>query len=152
MSKKRHKHREEKCNCPNCRNRSYGNNPFGFNPAQLMSLLGGNADLGKIGNVLSTMKGDGFDLNNLNLGSLQNPLGGKKEEGSSIDINQLQNVLSKMDKGENSEDIEETVDSILDDDMDENIEMLKNVRNIVDSNKAIFLDKVINAYKNGDIK
>ena len=40
------------------------NSPFGINPLQLMSMLV-HIDMSQIGNMLSSMKMDGVDLNNL---------------------------------------------------------------------------------------
>lgn len=156
MSKKRHKEREreEKCNCMKCRNKSQGNNPFGLNPAQLMSLFGGGADFGKLGNILSSMKTNGFDFNNMNSGSMNNFFGASGESKGAVDINQLQNMLSNMDLGG---DEEVNIDSITEeraDDaiMDENIEMLLSIKNIVDYKKANFIDKVIKAYREGEFR
>ncbi|ATD55660.1 hypothetical protein [Clostridium chauvoei] len=104
MSKKKHRHKVEQCDCPNCRNKNNKgtNNPFGINPAQLMGLLGG-MDMSQIGNMLSSMNRDGFDLNNLNLGAMQNILGGNNNNSGmnqgGFDVSSLQNIMSKVGSG-----------------------------------------------------
>ncbi|MGL5378571.1 hypothetical protein [Clostridium sp.] len=100
MSKRRHKHRVDDGNGNNFKNNNQNNNPFGINPAQLMSLLGGNMDMSQIGNLLSSMNTDGFDLNNLNLGALQNIMGnnGNQNNGGvnlgNFDMGPLQSMFS----------------------------------------------------------
>ena len=71
MSKRKRRRREERVNSQASSNLG-SNIPFGINPAQLMNLLGGNVDLNQIGNMLSSMKMDGLDLNNFNLGQSGN--------------------------------------------------------------------------------
>ena len=70
MSKK--KHREKTTSNTNnmnsgmnMRNNSM-NNPFGINPQQLLNMFGGNMDMNKLGNILSSMNREGFNLNNIN--------------------------------------------------------------------------------------
>ncbi|MFQ6999882.1 MAG: hypothetical protein ACLRRH_00775 [Clostridium sp.] len=39
------------------------NNPFGINPQQLLNMFGGNMDMNKLGNILSSMNREGFNIN-----------------------------------------------------------------------------------------
>lgn len=182
MSKKKHRHKVEQCDCPNCRNNQKNNqgnnNPFGINPAQLMGLLGG-MDMGQIGNMLSSMSRDGFNLNNLNLGAMQNMVGGNNNGSGTnqggFDMSALQNIISKVGNGAGlnfnnldfgslqnmmggnsveKEDSEDNLTNVFEDDisMDENIEFLRNIRSIVDPKRADFIDKVIEAYNNGSFR
>ena len=62
MFKRKRRRRDDRVN--NQSSNDFGNNmPFGINPSQLMNLFGGNIDFNQIGNMLSSMKIDGLDLN-----------------------------------------------------------------------------------------
>jgi hypothetical protein len=178
MSKKKNRHKGERINNENSSNR-INNAPFGINPAQLMSMLGGNIDMGQIGNMLSSMKMDGLDLNNFNLGQLGNNAPNKGSSTSNrigFDLGSLQGMMNNLGMGgfnlgnnnsqnlnftnlnsendnnlniANEENNNSTDESIY---YDENIQMLVAIKSIVDSKKAIFLDKVIEAYNNGYFK
>ena len=68
MSKKKHRekttsNRNNMNNGMNMRNNSM-NNPFGINPQQLLNMFGGNMDMNKLGNILSSMNREGFNINN----------------------------------------------------------------------------------------
>ncbi|MCR1951329.1 hypothetical protein NSA50_09735 [Clostridium sp. DSM 100503] len=182
MSKKKHRHKGEREINNNSGNRVNNNAPFGINPAQLMSMFGGNMDMGQIGNVLSSMKMDGLDLNNFNLGQFGNNQQGRSgiNNRSGFDLGALQGMMNNLGMGnfnlgnnntnldsnsnfassnDNNFDItdikSDTSDnSLLDDDLldDENIQMLIAIKSIVDSKKAKFIDKVIEAYNNGYFK
>ena len=73
MAKHKHRNREpspENRNNMNNNNNmnninNMNNNPFGIDPFQLMGLLGGNVDMRNIGNMLSSMNTNGFNLGNL---------------------------------------------------------------------------------------
>lgn len=118
MSKKRDRKKSQECQCSVCQNKSgksssgLNNNPFGINPSQLMGMLG-NIDMGQIGNLLSSMNKDGFDLNNLNLGAIQNMMpgmsgsngmngfsgmnGGQKNQ----DLSPMEKIMSEIDMKDN---------------------------------------------------
>ncbi|WP_291648481.1 hypothetical protein [Clostridium sp.] len=185
MSKKRHRHKGDRKINEGAGNRINNNAPFGINPAQLMSMLGGNIDMGQIGNMLSSMKMDGLDLNNFNLGQSGNNQQSRNSmnNGSGFDLGALQGMMNNLGMGSfnlgnnntslnntpsftssndkeldiNDKDVDMTDrnsdsfdDDLLDD--DENIQMLIAIKSIVDSKKANFIDKIIEAYHNGYFK
>jgi hypothetical protein len=161
MSKrKRHKREKEERNNSNNMNSA----PFGINPLQLMNMLGSNIDMGQIGNMLSSMKMDGLDLNSVNLGQNNN---NNMDNSSSMnnnmgfDLGSLQNMLNNLGLSNNSGlnqfnnddlNINDKKDDLEVNYEDENLEMLKAIKIIVDPNKTEFIDRIITAYKNGDIK
>lgn len=194
MSRKRDKNKSQECQCPKCQNKSgksenaIGDNPFGINQSQLLGMLG-NADMGQIGNVLSSMNTDGFDFNNLNFGSIQNMMSGMNGGQNNQDLSTIQKMMSGNGSNDNSamSSIQEmmanmqgaqnsvnnsmnvnnkksdnntydnsshhrknkkndTIDNI---EVDENIELLMSIRKIVDYDRAKFIDKVIELYKEG---
>ena len=66
MAKHRHKEQESNVNDKNRNmNNINNNNPFGIDPMQLMSLLGGNFDISNMTNMLASMNTNGFNLGNL---------------------------------------------------------------------------------------
>lgn len=69
MSKKRRRHRREREDIDDVQGELNNNLPFGINPNQLLSLLGENFDLNNLGNMMSSMKGNGVNLNNFNQNS-----------------------------------------------------------------------------------
>ena len=122
------KHRKrEKYNSEQQRYGPVYNNPFGINPQQLISMLGGN--MNGIGNILSSMNRNGFDFNSMN---------------NNMNNNKNQNNSFKKHNNDNIEDEEES--------RDENIEMMLSLRKIIDPQKIEFIDKVIECYKNGLFK
>lgn len=132
MSKHRHKSSEES---KNESMESMYNNPFGITPQQLLGLLGGNMDMNGLGNVLSSMGKEGFDLNSLNQQVVN--------EGNSYNVD---DIINK--KGENEHSKKKKEKNY---DSDENIQFLLSLRNIVDSNRVGFIDKIIKLYKDGAI-
>lgn len=66
MSKKRRRHRREREDIADVQGELNNNLPFGINPNQLLSLLGENFDLNNLGNMMSSMKDNGVNLNNFN--------------------------------------------------------------------------------------
>lgn len=178
MSRKRDKNKSQECQCPKCQNKSgksdngIGDNPFGINPSQLLGMLG-NADMGQIGNILSSMNTDGFDFNNLNFGSIQNMMSGNgandnhamssiqemmanmnNMQGAQNSVNNSMNVNNKKSDHNTYDNSShhrknkknDTIDNI---EVDENIELLMSIRKIVDYDRAKFIDKVIELYKEG---
>ena len=70
----KHKHRDQdpivndtntNASTNNVNNTNNKSMPFGIDPMQLMGLLGGNFDVGNMGNMLSSMNTNGFDLGTL---------------------------------------------------------------------------------------
>lgn len=169
MSKRKRRRRDDRVNSQASSN--FGDNmPFGINPTQLMNLLGGNIDFNQIGNMLSSMKMDGIDLNNFNLNQ-----GSNNSNSKEFDFAPLQNIMSNLGGGSfnagnnnsnifgyennaahienekiNAEAQDDELEEFLEE--DENIQMLIAIKSIVDSQKAVFLDKVIEAYNKGFFK
>ena len=175
MSKRKRRRREERGRSEASSN--LGNSaPFGINPAQLMSLLGGNIDFNQIGNMLSSMNVDGLDLNNFNLNQGNN----NQHNRTGFDFGPLQGMMNNLGLGNinmqsseaglfNSEDNkthiekenfnekvnQENSEEFIEENFleeDENIQMLIAIKSIVDNKKAIFIDKVIAAYNKGYFK
>lgn len=156
------------------------NAPFGINPAQLMGLLGNNVDFSQIGNMLSSMKMDGLDLNNFNLNNQVSsqatkpafdlgPLQGFMSSLGLSDIgkNNNSNMFNNSSNTQNDINEENEVDEISEEHInisqeefdkeefleeDENIQMLIAIKSIVDSKKALFLERVIEEYNRGMFK
>lgn len=180
MSKRKRRRREEAR-----RNEINTNTPFGINPAQLMGLLGNNIDFNQIGNMLSSMKTDGLDLNNFNLNNENISQGNRKAfdstplQGfmSSLGLNDIGknnnsnmfnsniNIQSEINtENEDNEINEENINSSQEEfderefneeeflEEDENIQMLIAIKSIVDSKKALFLERVIEEYNKGSFK
>lgn len=131
MSKKRHRDRTNYSYMNSdpryqMRNNMY-NNPFGINPQQLLNMLGGNLDLNSLNNLITSMNKDGFDFNSMN-----------QKMNSNINQNMEEQQEEKVDNNTNFE-------------QDENINMLISLKNIVDPKRVEFIDKIIIAYKNGNI-
>lgn len=82
MSKKRRRHRRERQDIADVQGELNNNLPFGINPNQLLSLLGENFDLNNLGNVMSSMKNNGVDLNSFNSNS-----SGSNQQGNSNENN-----------------------------------------------------------------
>lgn len=157
MSKRRHRSRpqQEEQNNMGQNNMNQNNNPFGINPTQLLSMLGGNFDMGGLNNMLSSMNMDGFDLGNLNLGNLQNMFSGmpgmqgNNQQMGNINLGNLGN-LNDFSGGFNQDGFNAggfnnggfTGE-------DENIQMLMAIKAIVDPRRASFIDKVIQKYNEG---
>lgn len=178
MSKRRRRRREDRINSQSSGN--LGNIPFGINPTQLMNLLGSNIDLNQIGSMLSSMKTDGVDLNNFNLNQNNQP-NNNQANPMGFDFSPLQNIMNGLGFGNfnlsnnrtnmsgynnnipNTENLDRSDNEVYDEESredikeefleeDENVQMLVAIKSIVDHNKAIFLDKVIEAYNKGLFK
>ena len=131
---------------------SMNNNPFGINPQQLLAMLGGNMDMSGLGNLLSSMNKDGFDLNSLNnFNTTNNNTNNTTANTSNYNNNPTHNNANnnnnhvphkkKSSDNENLESVE-----------DENIQFLKSLRKIVDINKIEFIDRIIELYNKGGFK
>lgn len=168
MSKRKHKSRRDTKrelnnnnsntnstnNAANMNNRqAYNNGPFGINPNALLSSMFGNIDMNQINSLLQSMNTQGFDFNNLNLGNLQNLMGGMGSNQTQRNPNvQEQHINSeKLDDNntDNSDDLIEESDVI--DRNDDNIEMLRAIRSIVGGERRNFIDRVIKLYNDGKL-
>lgn len=144
MSKKRHRDRMN-YNYMNSdpryqmRNNMY-NNPFGINPQQLLNMLGGNLDLNSLNNLITSMNKDGFDFNSMN--QRMNNHNMNNNANQNMNNNAKQNMEEKQ---------EQKVEDNVNLEQDENIIMLLSLKNIVDPKRVEFIDKIITAYKNGNI-
>ena len=124
---------------------SMNNNPFGINPQQLLAMLGGNMDMSGLGNLLSSMNKDGFDLNSLN--NLNNFNANNNNATANNNNNNANNNNNPTPHKKKSSD-NENLDSV----EDENIQFLKSLRKIVDINKIEFIDRIIELYNKGAFK
>ena len=132
------------------------NGPFGINPAQLLSMFG-NIDMNQINNMLQNMNRDGIDFNNFNLGMLQNLMG--NNGGRTDNVNSFNNI-----NNDNSESVVNEEIDIFNEDLpknnrkfqvdvnDENMQLLKSLRNIVSIERVPFVDKIIELYAKGAFK
>ena len=164
-SKKKRKKREDEVKKVSNVNKS----PLGINPMQLISMLGGNMDMGQIGNMLSSLNMDGLDLNNVNLGGNNqnnnfNPmndfgLGSLQNMMKNLGVNNNQNNINsanvnsgKSTRKDNKKLNIEDKDIFSFEDSDENLRLLEYIKNIVDPSKIDFIEKIIEAYEEGLIK
>lgn len=172
MSKHRHRNKNKYSRVNNINENGrnnyapINNNPFGINPQQLLSLLGSGFTMNGLGNILSTMNMEGFDLNSIsnnmginnynsnNTGNINNSFQRKNEE-IKID-NESKNINEQVDKNINEDKFEEVKE---DDEnfqeytqFDEDIELIISLKNIVDPRRVPFLDKIIDKYYKGEFK
>ena len=142
MSKHRHKSRDiNGMRNPSFNNNYMNNNPFGISPQQLLSLLGSNIDMNGLGNMISTMGQEGFNLNSVNTQS--------DNQDSYSDMNNIASNAEVKFKKKNKTD-KEKLDSELYE--DENIKFLQSIKSIVSSERAEFVDKIIEVYNSGAFK
>ena len=142
MSKHRHKSRDiNGMRNPSFNNNYMNNNPFGISPQQLLSLLGSNIDMNGLGNMISTMSQEGFNLNSVNTQA--------DNQNSYSDINNIVNNTEAKFNEKNKANKEK-----LDPDLyeDENIKFLQSIRSIVSNERAEFVDKIIELYNSGAFK
>lgn len=129
---------------------SMNNNPFGINPQQLLAMLGGNMDMSGLGNLLSSMNKDGFDLNSLNnlnnFNTTNNNINNATANNNATNSNANNNNNHTPHKKKSSDN--ENLESV----EDENIQFLKSLRKIVDINKIEFIDRIIELYNKGVFK
>ncbi len=91
MSRRRHRNRSE--NIPNPQPQPNNMNPMGFNPNQLMDLLGGNFDMGQLATLLAGMSGEGFNMNSFaNLANMFNMNNGAPNVGNMGNPNGMGNM------------------------------------------------------------
>jgi hypothetical protein len=172
----KHKHREQSkiANDTSTENNNRSV-PFGIDPMQLMGLLGGNLDMNNIGNMLASMNTNGFNLGNL--GSIAQMMGlnldNNFSQGNMNNLNNMNNDINKnMHAGFNQNmkayssntSTKSTETSNVDKnsrkstnaktvrDNDANLEFLISLRNFVHPDRIKFIDRIIEAYKNGELQ
>ena len=166
----KHKHREQSARVSNTNNFNNNNKstPFGIDPMQLMGLLGGNLDINSMGSMLSSMNTNGFNLGNL--GSIA------KMMGLNLDNNFLQGNMSNQNsdfnknthtninqnKPYNNMNYKNTTNQSTDTNIkkdtnekelkenDVNLKFLMALRSYVHPDRVKFIDKIIEAYRNGE--
>ena len=176
MSKHRHKNKNKYSRVNNMNENGQNNyapinsNPFGINPQQLLSLLGSGFTMNGLGNILSTMNMEGFDLNsisnnigmnnynsNINKNNTRNINNSFQRNNEEIKIdNESKNINEQVDKNINEDKYEEVreEDENLEDytQFDEDIELIISLKSIVDPRRIPFLDKIIDKYYKGEFK
>lgn len=139
MSKHRHKSRDiNRMRNPsfnNCMN----NNPFGITPQQLLGLLGSNIDMTGLGNILSSMGQEGFNMNSINT-----------QMNDNNNHRNMNSVVNNVDMDSDKESNLEKSETVLCD--DENIKFLQSIKSIVSGERAQFVDKIIELYNSGAFK
>ena len=117
----------------------------------------GNIDMNQINNMLQNMNRDGIDFNNFNLGMLQNLMG--NNGGRTDNVNSVNNI-----NNDNSESVVNEEMDIFNEDLpknnrkfqvdvnDENMQLLRSLRNIVSIERVPFVDKIIELYAKGAFK
>ncbi|MDS0525043.1 hypothetical protein NNC19_05065 [Clostridium sp. SHJSY1] len=148
MSKHRHKSSDSKNIGRNQFNSNINNNPFGISPQQLLGLLGGNIDMTGIGNMLSNMGKEGFDLNSINqqFNGMNNNFNGSNIMNDTDEGNRKYKNDNENNKEKHKEN---SLEELSGNEDDENIEFLRDLKKIVDSNKSEFIDKIIDLYNEG---
>ena len=172
----KHKHREQDpiINDTNTNSSNNTNSmPFGIDPMQLMGLLGGNFDMSNMGNMLSSMNTNGFDLGNL--GSLAKMMGLNLDNNfsqgnmNSTNNDMNKNIHSNVGRNMNSYSNNNTppkgnVNSNIDKnnkkttnnknikDNDANLDFLIALKSYVHPDRIQFIDKIIDAYNSGEFR
>lgn len=109
----------------------------------------GSSNLNLFGNMmgLTGIKNGNFDMNALNSFAEKMGIGNNKFTDTKNDSKQSnhsgEEKLKDLKAEYNSDDTKEGF-------YDENYQLLLSIRNIVDSNKRVFIDKIIEKYKAGD--
>lgn len=169
----KHKHREQSkiANDTNTENNNRSV-PFGIDPMQLMGLLGGNFDMNNIGNMLASMNTNGFNLGNLgsiaqmmglnldnnflqgNMNNLNNDINRNMHTNFNQNMKAYSNNMnSKSTETSNTEKNNKKNTSAKPiKDNDANLEFLMALRNFVHPDRIMFIDRIIEAYKNGELK
>lgn len=133
---------------------TYNNGPFGINPNQLLSSMFGNIDMNQINGLLQSMNTQGFDFNNLNLGSLMGNMN-NMSNASNIKSNSSDNNQPSSNNG-NTNTIDDDLDFGINENFatkgernDDNLQMLRAIRTIVGGERGLFIDRVITMYNDG---
>lgn len=173
MAKRKHRQQDSKINDSNTDNIDNKSIPFGIDPMQLMGLLGGNFDMGNMGNMLSSMNTNGFNLGNL--GSLAQMMGlnldnnflqgNMNNTNSDINKNMHSNTSKSVksytnnntnSKNNTSSNVDKNLRKSTNDkhasDNDENLDFLMALKSYVHPDRIKFIDKIIEVYKNGEFK
>ena len=172
----KHKHRDQSArindntttnNNSNVNNKSI---PFGIDPMQLMGLLGGNFDMNNMGSILSSMNTNGFNLGNL--GSIAQMMGLNLDNSFSqgnmtnqnndfnknihTNINQSKQYNNTNQKGNASQNVDRSNKKDAKEtevkENDANLTFLMALKSYVHPDRIKFIDKIIEAYKNGEFK
>ncbi|GEP62397.1 hypothetical protein CBE01nite_01650 [Clostridium beijerinckii] len=172
MAKHKHREQDQTSNDTSSNiNDNARNTPFGIDPMQLMGLLGGNFDMNNMGNMLASMNTNGFNLGNLNsiaqmMGlNLDNNLFQGNMSGSQSNVNNKNmysnpKEYSSNTNPKNSENLNEdkgvkknnvTTNRNIKD-KDANLEFLMAIRSYAHPDRIKFIDRIIEAYKNGELK
>ena len=176
MAKHKHKNRDSMQNNNEMNNnnnmQNTNSNPFGIDPFALMNLLGGNMDMRNLGNVLSSINTNGFNIGNLeniakmagiNLNAMNNNMNGinsmmnthnyTNNEPNNVSAQELNDDIEDIDiesKQKKSKKNEKKQGNIIKEE-DENLIFLKQLRNYIHPDKAAFIDKIIKLYTEGKI-
>ena len=180
MAKRKHREHdptinETKSNTNSNTNSNTRNMPFGIDPMQLMGLFGGNFDMNNMGNMLSSMNTNGFNLGNLgNLGSIAQMMGLNLDnnfpQGNMTNVSNdisktmhqsggqnmssnTNNTNSKVSETSNSEKNNKKTaynKNVKEDDI--NLNFLLALKSHVHPDRIEFIDRIIEAYKNGEFK
>ena len=177
MAKHRRKNRESDAVYNNIdNNMNMSPNPFGIDPFQLMNLLGGNVDMNSIGNMLSSMNTNGFNLGNLehianmaginfnNLNNMNN-LNGMMNNSKLNNNASTKSSDSAQELNDEIEDIDISMESnkkeagkkrthkrgekVSED--DENLIFLKQLQTYIHPEKKEFIERIIKVYCEGKI-
>lgn len=170
----KHKHREQSARINDAGNFNNKSTPFGIDPMQLMGLLGGNFDINSMGNMLSSMNTNGFNLGNLgsiakmmglnldnnflqgNMSNQNNDFSKNTHANVNTNVNQnkpynnmnyTSTANQNMDKNTNKDISEKELKE-----KDVNLKFLMALRSYVHPDRIKFIDKIIEAYKNGEFK
>ena len=147
--------------------------PFGIDPMQLMGLLGGNFDINNMGNMLSSMNTNGFNLGNLgsiaqmmglnldnnflqgNMNSTNNDMNKNMYSNVNRNMKPYQNNNTSFKNNESSnidKNNKKSTNSKIVKDNDANLDFLMALKSYVHPDRIQFIDKIIEAYKNGEFK
>lgn len=150
MSKHRHKSSDSNKVGRSQFNSNISNNPFGISPQQLLGLLGGNIDMTGIGNMLSSMGKEGFDLNSMNqqFSAMSNNFNGNNTMNDTNETNKKYKNNEEND-GHKEKHKKINIEELNSNEDDENIEFLQDLKKIVDPNRIEFIDKIIELYNEG---
>ena len=166
----KHKHKEQSARVSETNNINNNKSiPFGIDPMQLMGLLGGNFDINNMGNMLSSMNTNGFNLGNL--GSIAKMMGinldnnflqgnmstqnndFNKNAHTNINTNKPYNMNTKTTANQSTDkNIKKDISEKELKDNDVNLGFLMALRSYVHPDRVKFIDKIIEAYKNGEFK
>ncbi|OOM75544.1 hypothetical protein CLPUN_32150 [Clostridium puniceum] len=172
----KHKHRDQSARINDANNTTNNNSnsnvnnksiPFGIDPMQLMGLLGGNFDINNMGSMLSSMNTNGFNLGNL--GSIAQMMGLNLDNSFSqgnmsnqnndfnknihTNVNQNKQYSNMNQKGTVNQNMDRSNKKETDGkENDINLMFLTALKSYAHPDRIKFIDKIIEAYKNGEFK